>query len=367
MRRILATAIPLALTLTALFAGVARADTTFGGAPTGAVSNITCADGTPDGRAQGSPSCTWYWFGTGAANSGDYVPFGPPGGTGTITSVTLPAMPHPGQMQVDVLTSTAIINQSREAEAACCSVKAISAAFTVPANQVTTVPLDLPVSSTPNIYQPGETQKSDIVAISVLDGTSTFPLRYTGVEKDFDRVAFPAITTTTSQILPLPEAYEVEVMASYTLGPPQAVPVAPLPTPTPTPAAPTPTPTPSPLAGVALAKHTLGANKTGRTVVLGKATNPPTTGTVQTLTGLLPRAHRRRARAAAAAKPVVLGRGKTVVPAGKSAPISITLTAAARRALAAGAKLTATEKVVATGTGGTKTSTATVHLAPRSK
>ena len=96
---------------------------------------------------------------------------------GTVTSVTLPAMPHPGQMEVDVLTSTAIINNSREAEAACCSVKEVSAPFTVPANQVTTVPLNLPVSSTPNIYNPGETQKSDIVAISVLDGTSTFPLR----------------------------------------------------------------------------------------------------------------------------------------------------------------------------------------------
>jgi hypothetical protein len=364
MKRTLAASLALALGLTALFGGVARADTTFGGTPTGTVSNITCADGTPDGRAQGSPSCTWYWFGNGSANSGDYVPFGPPGGTGTVTSVTLPAMAHPGQMQVDVLTTTAFINSSGEAEAACCSVKAISPAFTVPANQVATVPLDLPVSSTPNISQPGETQKSDIVALSVLDGTSTYPLRYTGLEKDFDRVSFPAITSTTSEIRQLPEAYEVEVMASYTLGPPAAPPVTP--PPAPAPPAPAPAP-PSPLAGLALAKHPLSAGKTGRTVVLGKATNPPTTGTIQTLTGILPAGHHRGARAAAAAKPVVLGRGKTVVPAGKSAPITVTLTAAARQALKSGRKLKATEKVVASGSAGTKTSTLSIQLTPRGK
>jgi hypothetical protein len=360
MRRTLATATLLALFLTAIFAGVAHADTTFGGNPQGTASEINC-----EGGVAGATSCTFFWFGN-SSNAGDIVPFGPTGGTGILKSVTLPAMAHPGQMQVDVVTSTAFINSAGEAEAACCSVKELSPAFTVPANQVSTVPLNLAVSSTPNVYSPGETQKSDMVAISVLDGTSSLPLRVTGVEREFVRYAFPAISATTEQIREFPQASGLEVMASYTYGPPAAPPVAPLPTPAPAPA-PAPAPTPSPLAGVALAKHTLAANKTGRTVVLGKATNPPTTGTVQTLTGLLPRAHGRGARAAAAAKPVVLGRGKTVVPAGKSAPISITLTKAARKALAAGAKLTATEKVVATGTGGTKTSTATVNLAPRSK
>jgi hypothetical protein len=361
MKRSLASAAALALLLAALFAGVARADTTFGGNPQGTASSINCDEGVA-----GSPSCTFFWYGNGS-NAGDFVPFGPPGGTGNLTSVTLPAMAHPGQMQVDVLTATAFINSSGKAESACCSVKEISPAFTVPANQVATVPLNLAVSSTPNVYSPGETQKSDIIAISVLDGTSSLPLRVTHAEREFVRYAFPAISATTEQIREFPEASGLEVMASYTYGPPAPLPVTPLPTPAPTPAAPAPAPTPSPLDGVALAKHTLSANKTGRTVVLGKATNPPTTGTTQTITGLLPRAHARGAHAAAAAKPIVLGRGKTVVAAGKSAPITITLTKAVRKALAAGAKLTATEKVVATGTGGTKTSSATVHLGPRSR
>jgi hypothetical protein len=354
MKRTLATALLLALSLTALFAGVANADTTFGGNPQGTASEINCAGGVA-----GATSCTFFWFGN-SSNAGDIVPFGPTGGTGILKSVTLPAMAHPGQMQVDVVTSTAFINSAGKAEAACCSVKEISPAFSVPANQVATVPLNLAVSSTPNVYSPGETQKSDMIAISVLDGTSSLPLRVTGVEREFVRYAFPAISATTEQIREFPQASGLEVMASYTYGPPAALPVAP---PAPAPA---PAPVPSPLAGVALAKHTLSANKTGRVVVLGKATNPPTTGTTQTLTGILPRAHGRGAHAAAA-KPVVLGRGKTVVAGGKSAPITITLTKATRKALAAGAKLTATEKVVATGTGGTKTTTATVHLAPRSK
>jgi hypothetical protein len=290
--------------------------------------------------------------------------------------VTLPALAQPGQMQVDVLTSTAFIGPEGKPEAACCSVKEISPAFTVPANQVTTVPLNLAVSSTPNVYHPGETQKSDYVALSVLDGASSVPVRETGAEREFVRVAFPAISATTETIREFPEGFGIEMMASFTYGPPAALPVTPLPlptpNPTPAPVAPAPAPAPagppSPLTGVALAKHPLSANKTGRTVVLGKATNPPTTGTTQTLVGVLPVAHHRRgAHAAAAAKPVVLGRGKTVVPTGKSAPITITLTAAARRALKAGANLKATEKVVATGSGGTKTSTLAVQLAPHGK
>ncbi len=359
MKRSLTATLVLSLALTALFSGVAHADTTFGGNPQGTVTPGSCGE-----LVSGAPSCSFIWYGNGSS-AGDLVPFGPTGGTAILSSVTLPAMPKPGQMQVVVLTATAFINQEGEAESACCSVKELSPAFTVPANQVATVPLDLPVASTPNVYHPGETQKSDIIGISVLDGTSSLPLRFTGTEREYIRYSFPAISAPTQEIREYTQGNRIEVMASYTFGPPPALPVAgpttPLPAPAPAPAGP-----PSPLAGVALAKHTLSANKTGRTVVLGKATNPPTTGTTQTLTGLLPRAHGRGAHAAAA-KPVVLGHGKTVVAAGKSAPIAITLTKAARKALAGGAKLTATEKVVATGSGGTRTSTATVHLAPHSK
>jgi hypothetical protein len=361
MRRTLSVA-ALALLVTALFGGVANADTTFGGNPQGTVTPTSCGQ-----IVTNAPSCTFFWWGN-ATSAGDIVPFGPTGGTGNLTSVTLPAMAHPGQMQVDVLTSTAFINSSGKAETACCSVKEISAAFTVPANQVATVPLNLAVSSTPNVEHPGETQKSDFVAVSVLDGTSSLPLRETGAQHEFVRAAFPAISATTEQIREFPEGFGIEMMASFTFGPPQALPVTPLPTPTPTPTpvapAPAPAGPPSPLAGLALAKHSLSADKADRTVVLGKATNPPTTGTTQTLVGVLPATHHRGAHAAAAAKPVVLGRGKTVVPTGKSAPITIALTAAARQALKAGKKLKATEKIVATGSGGTKTTTLSVRLAP---
>jgi hypothetical protein len=360
MRRSLATAASLAL-LTALFAGVARADTTFGGNPQGTPTPVSCGQ-----IVSGAPSCTFFWYGNGTS-AGDFVPFGPPGGTGVLKSVTLPALAHPGQIQVDVLTATAFINSAGKAESACCSVKEISSAFTVPANQVTTVPLNLAVSSTPNVYNPGETQKSDIIAVSVLDGTSSVPVRETGAEREYVRASFPAVSATTETIREFPEGFGIEMMASFTYGPPQALPVAPLPTPAPTVPAPAPAAPPAPptpLTGLALAKHPLSADKTGRTVVLGKATNPPTTGTTQTLTGIIPTSHRHAAHAAAKAKPVVLGRGKTVVPTGKSAPLTVTLTAAARRALKAGAKLKATEKVVATGPGGTETSTLKVQLGP---
>jgi hypothetical protein len=367
MRRSLAATAALALLLTALFGGVARADTSFGGNPQGTPAPVSCGQ-----IVQGAPSCTFFWYGN-ATSAGDIVPFGPTGGTGNLTSVTLPALTKPGQMQVDVLTSTAYINSSGKAEAACCSVKEISPAFTVPANQVSTVPLNLAVSSTPNAYHPGETQKSDFVALSVLDGTSSVPVRETGAEHEFVRASFPAISATTETIREFPEGFGIEMMASFTYGPPAALPVAPLPTPAPvtTPAPPAPAPAPagppSPLTGLALAKHPLSADKADRVAVLGKATNPPTTGTTQTLVGVLPAAHHRGAHASAAPKPVVLGRGKTVVPTGKSAPITVTLTAAARRALKTGAKLKATEKVVATGPGGTKTSTLALVLGPHGK
>ena len=102
-------------------------------------------------------------------------------------------------------------------------------------------------------------------------------------------------------------------------------------------------------------------------MTLGKATNPPTTGTVQTITGLLPTGHRGRhgAAAASAAKPVVLGSGKTTVPAGKSAPIVVS----PDRGGAPGARPRRhpegdREDRRQWSYGGTKTSTQSVRLAP---
>ena len=87
-------------------ASAARADTTFGGDPTQAITpGLSCAGGAPP-YFHGANTCMWNWSFPGG-NMGDGLPFPETtGGGGTVTSVTLPAMPNPGPMQVVVLTGT---------------------------------------------------------------------------------------------------------------------------------------------------------------------------------------------------------------------------------------------------------------------
>ncbi len=64
--------------------------------------------------------------------------------------------------------------------------------------------------------------------------------------------------------------------------------------------------------------------------------------------------------------PVVLGKGKTTVPAGKSAPIRLTLNSKARAKLAKGHPLKATLTIVATNAQGeSQTVTKSVTVKPR--
>ena len=158
---------------------IARADTTFGGDPTQAITTgLSCSGGAPP-YFHGSTSCMWNWSFPGGG-IGDGLPFPETtGGSGTVTSVTLPAMPNPGPMQAVVLTGTEqASNTPSEPNYYCCQIAAISPTFTVPPNQVTTVALNLPVSSapTPNFADPGEQGSFDGMAISVLDPNASLPL-----------------------------------------------------------------------------------------------------------------------------------------------------------------------------------------------
>src|SRR3954447_14277623 len=136
----------------------AGAATTFGGDPNQPINTeLGCATGAPIislffepmvyPGTEGSPSCMWTWSSPSAGS--DIVPIPATGGSGTITSVTLPAMPKPGTMRVVVLT--AALSQTTEPGKptyVCCQIKQVGPDFTVPPNQVTNVPQSLHVSAT---------------------------------------------------------------------------------------------------------------------------------------------------------------------------------------------------------------------------
>jgi hypothetical protein len=360
----------LALIATAFLvaAGTASADTPFGGNPNGAITpGATCESGGPP-YFHGAPTCTWWWQRISNAGSGsDIVPLPVGGGTGVITSVTLPAMPHPGTMQVVVLTAAlSATNEPSKPQFICCQIKTLGPTFTVPANQVTTVPQSLAVSASKeaNLSNPGETSFGDIVAISVLTPGASIPVRQTensniAAGGDAGSAYFPAPTATSGEFTQATDPAGYEMMAQFTLG---ATPVA---APAPAPA---PTPGPAPKTGLKLGGNTFQPGGDGKTLGLGKATNPPTAATTQTLTlpGGAARPGFARASAAGRAKaPVVLGKGKTTVPTGKSAALKLTLNSKARAKLAKGHPLKATLTIVATNAQGeSQTVTKTVTVKP---
>jgi hypothetical protein len=345
------------LTACALLAAAASAsaDTTFGGDPTLA---------PPEGGTPGScgyVSCTLYWTGAGGT---DLAPIPASGGSGTITSVTLPAMAEPGQMQAVVLTSSlAATSDPAHPDYACCQVKEVSAPFTVPANAITTVPLSLHVSATEaaNLSMRGDTSTGDGVGISVLTPNASLPVRMTESETDAMLYWAPALQAPTTDFAASGgDKLGFELQARFTFAEstkPPPVTIGPGPTP------PTPKPGPgaSPKAGVKLKGGALRPGADGRTLALGTAKNPPTAKTKQTLA--LPAAH--ASATGKAKKPTVLGSGRTTVPSGKSAPLKLKLNAKGRARLAKGKPLKATLTVVATSAAGeASTLTRTVTVKP---
>lgn len=370
----------LALSAATVLPAAAVADTTFGGDPTLAA-NATTTDGgvqgvqpVPLGCAYGEPepqlapnppfnspppnqTCTWWWQGT---SGSDFVPFGNAGGSGTITSVTLPAMANPGPMQVVVFTGTTVLPQGAQpgqTDFACCRVKAISAPFTVPPNQVATVPLSLPVAEQPAPAQAGDTSNADILGISMLGPQgASMPLHFSGDTSDNDALYYPARSVTDANEEQPGTSSEYQVLARYTLSTGGGPAPAPTPTPGPAPApAPGSPPAVAPTKGLTLTAKLLTLAAKGGALALGTAKNPPTASTTQTLIGALSSKKK--------AKRVVLGRGTTKVARGKHATLTVKLTKAARRVLAKHRTLTVTETVVAKGANGaTATTTRTLKL-----
>jgi hypothetical protein len=346
-----------ALLLCLLFgAAVARADTTFGGDPAQAITpGISCQLGAPTGigvypGTAGSPSCMWGWSSPGVGT--DIVPLPVAGGSGTITSVTLPAMPSPGPMQVVVLTAAlAASTVPSKPDYVCCQVKQVGPTFTVPPNQVTTVPQALAVSATEeaNLSQPGDTSFGDLLGISVLSPTASLPLRYTGntglsggpFDGDY---YYPAPSAANGEFASPYNITGFQMLARFTLGAAAGGGTAPAPAPAPAGAK----------DGLKLANKPLRVGTDGKTLTLGKATNPPTARTTQTLTAPAPA----RASAAVSAKGkkkrLVLGRGTTKVAPGKSAAIKLRLTGTGRAQLRKKGTLRATLTIVATNPQGEK-------------
>jgi hypothetical protein len=359
-RAVLAAALAVCALLVATSA--ARADTRFGGDPNGAITpGATCESGAPP-YFHGAPTCTWWWSRLGAGS--DIVPIPVTGGSGVITSVTLPAMPKPGTMQVVVLTAAlSATYEPSKPEFICCQIKTLGPTFTVPANQVTTVPQSLAVSATKeaNLSNPGETSFGDIVAISVLTPGASIPVRQTGNSNiaaggDGASAYFPAPTGTSGEFTQATDPAGYEMMAQFTLG---ATPTA-----APAPAPPAPTPGPAAKGGVKLGGTAFRPGTDGKTLGLGQATDPPTAATTQTLT--LPTAG--ASRAGKAKKPVVLGSGKTTVPAGRSAPMKLTLNGKARAILTRRHMLKATLTIVATNPQGeSQTIVKSVTVKPKKK
>jgi hypothetical protein len=338
----------------------AMADTAFGGDPAQPeLAGATCSQSPPGYPGAGNSSCLWETTDVSGAGS-DYVPFTAGGGSGTITSVTLPAMPNPGPMQAVVLTAALTTGtQPGRPDFACCQTKAISPTFTVPANRVTTVPLNLPVSATegndPN--RPGDTAFSDIMAISVLAPDRSLPLSYTGSSQIVNAIRYPAPSAPSGEFAGYGTTQGFQLLARFTLGAAGAGGGG----------GPTGTVL-SPATGLKLSKAvTVPAG--ARTVNVGRATNPPTAATTQSLTAT-PRALGARAAKAKKkkAKRVSVGKGKTTVKTGKTATIKITLTKTARSRLKHGHRIKATLKVIARGTTGAKASvTKSITLKPKPK
>ncbi len=334
------------------FVAGARADTTFGGDPSQPVlAGASCSLGAPlyppalgtfPGTG-GSQSCMWGW--NNPAVGTDIAPIPPTGGSGTVTSVTLPAMPNPGSMQVVVLTAglSAGSNPSKP-DYVCCQVKQVGPTFTVPAGQVTTVPQSLHVSATEeaNLSVPGDTSFGDQLAVSVLSPTASLPIRYTGHVgeqsiTDFDGVYayYPAPTGPNGEFRSPYGIYGFQMLASFTLAPQEA--------------APTRTPTGG---GLRLIRGPLRVGPDGRTVRLGTATNPPIAKTTQTLTAPVARARPAGASAARRKRAVVYGVSRTRVRAGRTVPLKLKLKRRARAILKRHGKLSASLRVVSTTTAG---------------
>lgn len=331
----------------------ARADTTFGSDPGQEVTPLSCSQGAPiyisvyeiftayEGTA-GSPSCMWSW--SNPAVGTDMVPFPPTGGTGTVTSVTLPAMPDPGPMEVVVLTAAVSAGSSAsEPDFVCCQVKQVGPEFTVPPNQVATVPLSLHVSATEeaNLSNPGETGFTDLVGVSVLSPSASLPIRYTGATSisnaDVASAYYPAPGGANAEYKTPFNEYGFQLLARFTVaidgtgtgnaggggGEGEAA----------EPAA----------GGVKLGKKVLRVGRDGRTLVLGRATNPPTATTIQRLTAPAGR----RARSSVAKKPAVYGKAKSTVAAGRTVALRVKLNGRARRLLKHRGRLKARLTVVA--------------------
>jgi hypothetical protein len=326
-------------------AGPAGAATAFGGDPSQTPTGYTC---------NGIPSCMWETTRPSDPSNSDYVPFPASGGSGTITSVTLPAMPNPGPMQAVVLTtSLTTTTQPGTPDSACCQVKEISPTFTVPANKVTTVPLNMHVTdSDVNGPTVGDTAFADVMAISVLAPDKTIPI-VGNMEPTTNIVSYPAPSAPTGEYRSFQSTYGYQLLARFTLdtggggagGGGTVV---------------------SPAGGLRLGK-TVGVPAGARNVTLGTAANPPTAATRQKLTAT-PKALGATAAKKKKAKRKTIGSGKTTVKAGKTAKIRVSLSRAARRRLARGHKVKCTLTVVATGTTGAKTTvTRSVTLKPKKK
>ncbi len=340
-------------------AGAARADTPFGGNPNQPITpGLTCEESASYILAGWhAPTCLWFWSHLGVGS--DFAPLPVTGGSATITSVTLPAMPNPGTMQVVILTAAlSATSEPGKPVFTCCQVKTLGPTFTVPANAVTTVPQSLTVSATEeaNLSMPGDTSFGDIAALSFLTPGASLPLRYTGQASDGASAYMPAPTATSGEYNVMDDPSGFEMMARFNLG---AIPAA---APAPAPVA---TPGPAAKGGVKLGGNAFRPGGDGKTLALGKATNPPTAATTQTLT-LPTGAARASAVGGKAKKPVVLGKGKTTVPSGKSAPLKLTLNSKARAKLAKGHSLKATLTIVATNAQGeSQTVTRAVTVKPR--
>ncbi len=367
--------VPLAATIAVVLltaASAARADTTFGGDPTEAITpGLSCLEGTPPSLPKSS-SCLWSW--TNAAVGTDAVPFPEAGasGRGTVTSVTLPAMPNPGPMQAVVLTATVTAGEGRnETTYNCCQVKAISPTFTVPANKITTVPLELDVSATKSgdLLEPGETASNDRLAISVLSPGASLPLHFSGgvTDSSYDGtlVEAPAPTAIGTSVR-LTSTIGYQLLAGFTFVPARAGAGGPGGS-----GGPSGTgtggkgkgkgKTPRRVSGLKIRGDTFRPGGEIKLLTVGAAVSPAAARTTQTL--ILGSA-RASAPGGNATKPVVLGKGKTTVR-GRSAPIQLTLNPNARAKLWKGLSLKATLKIVATNAKGeSQTMSRAVTLKP---
>ena len=219
-------------------------------------------------------------------------------------------------MQAVVLTTSVQAGQEPGGpESTCCQVKELGAPFTVPANQVTTVPLSLHAST------------GDGVGISLLTPNASTPLHATENPSDSLRFWAPALTAPTSSFEgPSGETVGYELAARFNFVPAPAGKG-------PAPSAPGgSSPGPAARSGVKLTGTTFRPGRDGRTLVLGKATNPPTARTTQKLT--VPRLGSFGKKSKTG--PIVLGTGRTAVPPGRSAPLRLALGSRGRATLAEG-------------------------------